>query len=224
MARMAVSESSDIYNNVLHLLNSKELTFDHVHWQIDCQWDEGIESRWKNFQGWLEGYNKGISKLVEYWLDEMKKGETRGIVPFLGIFKNILKETKTPLPCGAGLDSFAIRTDGKITFCPLPPEYEKSVVGDIQTSTPSSVMNSALITEPCIECEVFDLCGGRCLFANLYKLWGKEGFGLVCRTVKHLIKELKGIKEEVVYLIENGIIYPDDLDYPNYNNTTEIIP
>ena len=154
----------------------------------------------------------------------MKKGVIKGIVPFLGIFKHILNDTKTQLPCDAGLGSFAIRTDGKITFCPLPPEYEKSVLGDMKNSTTSSVLNSSPIADPCPDCEVFDLCGGRCLFANLYKLWGREGFDLVCLTVKHLIKELKSIKSEVVKLIEMGIINYNDFDYPEYNNTTEIIP
>ena len=224
IARMAVSENSDIYADILHLLNTEKLTFDHVHWQIDCQWDDDIGDRWEDFPRWVNKYNESISKLVDYWLQEMREGEVKGIVPFLGIFKHILNETKTQLPCDAGLGSFAVRTDGEITFCPLPPEYEKSVVGNLNNSDPSSILNSAKISEPCPDCEVFDLCGGRCLFANLYKLWGREGFDLVCLTVKHLIKELKSVKTEVMKLIEKGIINFEDFDYPKYNNTTEIIP
>jgi len=224
VARMVITEDSNIYKDVLHLLNTEELTFDHVHFQLDCQWDEGMETRWEDFPGWVEEYNQGISKLIQYWLEEMRKGEVNGIVPFIGTFKHILNNTKTDLPCQAGLTSFAIRTDSKITFCPLPPEYKHTVVGDIYTSKIDEITNSVKIKEPCYTCEVFDYCGGRCLFANLYKLWGEEGFELVCKTVKHLIKELKMIKSEVKKLIERGIISIDQFDYPTYNNTTEIIP
>ncbi|MHA1305327.1 MAG: putative peptide-modifying radical SAM/SPASM domain-containing protein, partial [Candidatus Heimdallarchaeaceae archaeon] len=83
---------------------------------------------------------------------------------------------------------------------------------------------SVTIDEPCLSCEVYNLCGGRCLFANKTKLWGEEGFAEVCKTVKHLINELKKIKKEVLELIDNGIIEKSDFDYPAYNNTTEIIP
>ena len=224
VARMAITKGSNIYDDVMHLLNTEELTFDHVHFQLDCQWDEEMETRRKDFPIWVEEYNQGITKLVQYWLEMMRKGEIKGIVPFIGTFKHILNNTKTDLPCQAGLTSFAVRTDGKITFCPLPPEYEYSVVGDIYNSKMEEIKNSVRIREPCNSCKVFDLCGGRCLFANLYKLWGEEGFELTCKTVKHLIKELKGIKSEVKKLIEKGIINKDQFDYPKYNNTTEIIP
>lgn len=224
IARMAVSEVSNIYQDVLFLLNEEDLTFNHVHWQLDCQWDYDMSERWNDFTKWVEGYNEGITRLVSYWLEKMRLGEVKGIVPFLGIFRNILNDNKTDLPCEAGLRSFAIRTDGIVTFCPLPSEFVKTIVGDIRKNKSGELRNSAKIENSCLKCEVFDLCGGRCLFANLYKLWGEEGFNLVCTTVKHLISELKGIREEVEELIEKGIIKREQFDYPEYNNTTEIIP
>jgi len=224
IARMAVHEQSDIYRDVFYLLNSEELTFDHVHWQLDVEWDDSIDTRWVDFEQWSKDYNLGITKLVNYWLEEMKKGRVRGIVPFLGTFKHILNDTTTDLPCEAGLRSFAIRTDGKITICPLPPEYEFTVVGDLEDSTPQSVENSLQVGEYCKECDVYGLCGGRCLFAEKSRLWGEEGFEKVCNLVKHFIQKLKEIKPEVQNLIEKKILKRTDFDYPLYNNTTEIIP
>ncbi len=224
VARMAITQGSSISEDVLHLLNTEELSFDNVHFQLDCQWDEGMETRWDDFPDWVEEYKQGITKLIQYWLEKMREGEVKGIVPFIGIFKHILNNTKTDLPCQAGLTSFSIRTDGKITFCPLPPEYEHTVVGDIYTSKIDEIKNSVKIQEPCNTCDVYDFCGGRCLFANMYKLWGEEGFELVCKTVKHLIKELTAIKSEVEDLINKGIISREMFNYPTYNNTTEIIP
>ncbi|MHA1200112.1 MAG: TIGR04084 family radical SAM/SPASM domain-containing protein, partial [Candidatus Heimdallarchaeaceae archaeon] len=224
IARMAVNEKSNILDDVLHLLNTDILTFDNVHWQLDVEWDEGIETRWMKFDKWAEEYNAGISKLVKYWLDEMREGKVRGIVPFLGTFKHILNETTTDLPCEAGLRSFAIRTDGKITICPLPPEYDFTVMGDIKGSITQLLENKMMVGNKCQECEVYDLCGGRCLFAEKSKLWGEDGFDKVCNITKHYIKELEEIKEEVLKLINQGIIKYEDFNYPEYNNTTEIIP
>ncbi len=224
IARMTVSEDSDIFKDVTYLLNDEKLTFDHVHWQLDCQWDLNMSERWNDFPKWVKSYNQGITELVEYWLNQMRTGKVKGIVPFLGVFRNILNDTKTDLPCEAGLRSFAVRTDGVVTFCPLPPEFEKTIVGDIRKNKSKELLNSAKIENTCLECDVFDLCGGRCLFAKLYKFWGEEGFNLVCTTVKHLISELKGIRKEVEELIEKGIIRKEQFDYPEYNNTTEIIP
>ncbi len=224
IARMAISETSDIYKDVLYLIETEELTFDHVHWQLDVQWDEGIETRWKDFTRWMARYNQGILKLVGYWNVNLKNGEIKGLVPFLGIFRHILNDRSTDLPCEAGLRSFAIRTDGKITFCPLPPEYEHFIVGNIETNTSNELENAIGVGKTCLECEVYNLCGGRCLFAEKTKLWGDSGFDLVCETVKHLIKELKSIRTDVEKLIEKGIVQKSDLEYPEYNNTTEIIP
>ena len=225
IARMTVHEGSSIFGDVLFLLTDENLGFDHIHWQLDVLWDESIDTRWHDFDKWAKYYNKGISKLVDYWLEKMKtEGEVKGIIPFIGTFKHILNNTSTDLPCEAGLRSFAIRTDGKLTICPLPPEYEFTVVGDITSSTPQTVRNSLEVGSKCKECEVYGLCGGRCLFAEKTKLWGEDGFNKVCDITKHYIAELKKIKPQVLELIEKGVIKSEDFDYPEYNNTTEIIP
>lgn len=225
IARMAVTEDADIYRDVKHLLTTEELGFDHVHWQLDAQWDAGQYTRWRRpFEEFVQEYNKGITKLVDYWLEEMYNGKVLGIVPFLGLYKYILSGEKAPLHCGAGQTSFAIRTDGVITFCPLPPEYEFSLMGNMPDTSPSELYYKMHLDEPCNSCEVLDLCGGRCMFANKSKLWGEEGFNQVCQTVKHLIHELLRIKPHVAQLIADGTIQRSSFAYPSYNNTTEIIP
>ncbi len=224
IARMAISETSDIFKDVTYLIETEELSFNHVHWQLDVQWDEGIETRWEDFPDWMKSYNDGISELIFYWLENLEKGEIKGLVPFLGIFRHIINDRSTDLPCEAGLRSFAIRTDGEITFCPLPPEYDLSIVGNIETNTANELENAIGVGKTCLECEVYSLCGGRCLFAEKTKLWGDSGFDLVCETVKHLIGKLQSIRETVEELIDKGILNRDDFEYPEYNNTTEIIP
>ncbi len=225
VARMAVSEVSDIYLEVTHLASLKKPTFDHIHWQIDSQWDDDPHARWSDFDSWVDtSYNPGITRLVSWWLEHMKKGIVFGLVPFIPLMKSILYDLPSTIRCGAGIDSFAINPNGTISVCPISPEFKFSLVGDIKQSTPESIYNSMKVEDPCPQCDDFDYCGGRCLFINKTKLWGEAGFTKVCSTVKHLLKELSGIKKEVLQLIEVGIISKQDFDYPGYNNGCEIIP
>ncbi len=225
VARMATSEVADIYEEVTHLASLQKPKFDHIHWQLDTQWDDDPHTRWNDFDTWVtKSYNPGISKLVRWWLEKMQKGDFIGIVPFIPVMKSILFDLPSSIRCGAGIDSFAINPDGRISVCPISPEFEFSLVGDIKSSTPNSIRNSLLVSDPCPSCSSFEICGGRCLFINKTKLWGEDGYHKVCDTVRHLIKELTTIKEDILELIKQGIISKEEFDYPAYNNGCEIIP
>ncbi len=225
IARMAVSEKTDILEDVKHLLRIGDPWFDHVHWQLDVMWDSPPYQRYRNFDEWLAKYNVGISKLVNYWLESMKKeGKVLGIVPFLGIMKTLLFNEKVELRCGSGINAFTITTSGRLIACPIAPEFEWNHVGDIFRNKPVDIARKVMVEEPCTSCEIYDICGGRCLFANKTKLWGEDGFRKVCGTVKHLVNELKKAKSEIQELIRLGIVRKEDFNYPKYNNTTEIIP
>ena len=91
IARMAVSEVADIYQEVTHLASLKKPTFDHIHWQIDSQWDDDPHARWSDFDKWVDtSYNPGITRLVSWWLDHMKQGKVFGLTPFIPLMKSIL--------------------------------------------------------------------------------------------------------------------------------------
>jgi len=225
IARMAVSEKTNIYEDVKHLIELKNPKFDHVHWQLDVQWDLPPYQRYKNFDEWAKRYNKGITKLVKYWIQKMEKEEkVQGIVPFIGIMKTLLNNEKTELRCGAGINSFTITTSGKIIACPIAPEFEWNNIGNIWNSKPEDLPYKVTIGEPCLTCNIYSICGGRCLFANKTKLWGIQGFKKVCNITRHLIRELEKTKPTIEKLIKRGIIKQEEFNYPPYNNTTEIIP
>ncbi|NHJ06248.1 MAG: TIGR04084 family radical SAM/SPASM domain-containing protein [Candidatus Heimdallarchaeota archaeon] len=225
VARMAISEIADIFKEVTHLAELQSPHFDHIHWQIDSQWDDHPHARWIDFEKWMvSSYNPGITRLIQWWYRNLTKGKFYGIVPFIPILKSILFDQSSTLRCGAGLDSFAINPDGRISVCPISPEFNFSLVGDIWKSTPNSLRNSLKILEPCPSCIDYPICGGRCLFINHTKLWGEQGFNTVCQTVKHLISELKNIKNPILNLISNDIITEKVFDYPSFNNGCEIIP
>ncbi len=221
IARMVASLRSDIYEDALHL--AKLGVFDHVHWQLDFElfWDGGSETT----REWLRSYNSGITRLVHAWVEEMRRGEVLGFVPFIGITKTLLSRKPTKLRCGAGVDFFAISPSGEITLCPVTPEYEFMRVGSIFTTAPEELHNCASPGEPCASCDLLWVCGGRCLFINLAKEWvGEEGYALICSTVRHLVNELEAALPEIKKLIGDGVISARVFDYPEINNDCEVIP
>ncbi|MCY3412708.1 MAG: TIGR04084 family radical SAM/SPASM domain-containing protein [Candidatus Heimdallarchaeota archaeon] len=226
IARMTVSEETGIFEAVTHLLEVRDGIFDHVHWQLDAMWDLDEVERWKDFDTWVKkSYNPGISRLVDYWLEQLEQGELKGIVPFVAIMHTLLTETKVNLRCGSGIDFFSITTDGRITFCPILPSVEFAVVGDINTDKPFELPGRVGLEEPCLsQCEVRHICGGRCLYTNKTKYWGEEGFAMVCNTIKHLIKELQRIQPKVQKLVDLGKYHIQQFNYPEVENGVEIIP
>lgn len=205
IARMAVSFKTDIYEDVMHLLKF----FPEVHWQLDVIWS----NLWnlKEFRKWKEtNYKPGIKKLIEWWIEGIKNGEIARIVPFMGIMTRIL-HGGGGLPCEAGFKSFTISTDGRIMACPIAPDFDWNILGNFKK------FSKIFIGEDCRNCEVHSICGGRCLFFYKERLWGEEGFKEVCDATKFLINELEKYKKVCMPL-------KNKFNYPEYNNTTEIIP
>ncbi|MDI9611267.1 MAG: TIGR04084 family radical SAM/SPASM domain-containing protein [Archaeoglobales archaeon] len=207
IARMTASLETNIYEDVMHILSLD--TFTHVHWQIDAIWSNYTA---KDFEKWVENYNAGIRKLVKFWISELVKGKLHKIVPFMGIATAMFEGYQYP-PCASGFESFAIATDGRILACPICPDLDWNCLGDIYTG----IKKRLDLLEPCPKCKYFRFCGGRCLFFNRERLWGEEGFKLVCSTVKNLVDSLLAYREE----LKN---YRERLRYPRFLNTTEIIP
>lgn len=222
VARMAVSEQSDIYADVRHLLDIEKPRFNHVHWQLNVIWDAA--ENWHDFDAWIEtSYNPGITRLAEDWVASLREGRVEGIVPFAPVMHTLLTKEPAPLRCGSGLDTFAIHVDGSIGVCPISPDWEFSIVGDIRTTDPLRLREVMTVEDPCPSCDIEWVCGGRCLFANRQRLWGDEGFRKVCETVKHLVTTLHQYVPQIQVLVDDGIISLEQLSYP-VNNGCEIIP
>ncbi|RLF63530.1 MAG: putative peptide-modifying radical SAM/SPASM domain-containing protein, partial [Thermoplasmata archaeon] len=113
----------------------------------------------------------------------------------------------------------AITTDGRVLACPIAGEFLWNEMGNKIDALHS--FKKVEIGEPCTSCDVYDICGGRCLFAYKERLWGDEGFRAVCRVTKHLIHQLEGVKGVVMEKLPQ---IEGEIDYPPFNNTTEIIP
>lgn len=156
-----------------------------------------------------------------------EREEAAGDCPFLPLLHTLITGEKATLRCGSGRDAFNVRTGGGISACPIAPDsdlqYDLAHISDADF-TPEKVRDSVKIGGLCLSCDAKDICGGRCLYANKTMWWGEEGFLAVCQTVKHLIQCMRDIQSDVESAIAQGIIELEDLQYPKYNNSVEVIP
>jgi len=221
IARMTIEEPTDFFKDVTYLIENKEFPFTSIHWQLDANMWHDYKKR--NFSSWSKEYNKGITRLVDYWLKEMKEGKVLRLYPFLGIMNSILFGERYGLRCGSGIGNFTILPNGKISACPIMSGVSENYLGDIRKTDPANLPFKLSVQEPCTSCEDFELCGGRCLYSNLYPAWPVKGINEVCGTVKHLLREMKRVAPQVQELIFVGKISKKDLQFLKYN-CCEIIP
>ena len=224
VARMTVGEETEIDSQVLTLIENEDLSVSSVHWQLDALfWQNDFHKR--DFTTWAaDNYNPRLRKLVEFWLERMREeGRVMKLYPFLGVMESMLLNEPSRLRCGAGWSLFNIQTDGNITPCPVMAGLKDFYLGNIRGTRPKSLREIITFSQPCTGCDIYDLCGGRCLYANATKLWGDHGFDLVCGTVRNMISTLQEALPEVRKLIEEGRIHLTDFRYEKYNGC-EIIP
>lgn len=224
LARMTVMEKTDIYEQVKFLLFNDDFKFDSVHWQLNAMFWNNFEKRKEKLKEWIEkSYNPGIKKLVDFWIGYMKEhGKVLKIYPFLGLTLSFLNNEKSLLRCGAGWAQYAVLTNGDISACPVISGLKGMTVGNIFSSNPNE-LKKVFVKNPCLKCNIYEECGGRCLYANALNLWGSEGYNLVCTTVRFLIDSIKEKIPEIKGLVKNSKISMKDFEYDKFNSC-EIIP
>jgi len=223
VARMTVMEETDIYRQVLWLLNNGDFSFSSVHWQLNAGFWNDFEKR--SFKKWSEeSYNPGVRRLVKFWVDYMEEyGVVLRLYPFLGVAQSFLKgEERALLRCGAGWINYAIQTDGHIVPCPSMWGMRDFYLGHISTAHPLR-LRKVFVGEPCTSCGIFNVCGGRCLYANITKRWKPEAYKLVCKTVENLVDAVANEIPRIRRLINAGRIKIEDFDFMQYIGC-EIIP
>ncbi|MGB9671626.1 MAG: TIGR04084 family radical SAM/SPASM domain-containing protein [Candidatus Bathyarchaeales archaeon] len=222
IARMTVMEQTDIYKQVKWLVENSEFPFSSVHWQLNAGFWNDFEKR--DFKRWVEqSYNPGIRRLVRFWVDYMEHfGVVLRFYPFLGIAQSILTgEKQSLLRCGGGWVNYAIQTDGYIIPCPTMWGMKNYYLGHINKADPLN-LRKVFVGEPCTKCEIYGLCGGRCLYANITKRW-KDAYKEVCKTVQNLIDAVSAEIPKIKSLIKNGLVKREDFEFMRYNGC-EIIP
>jgi uncharacterized protein len=224
IARMTVMEETDIYNQVKWLLENDEFAFSSVHWQLNAGfWGNDFKRR--DFKHWSKNsYVPGVSRLSQFWVNQMEeKGIVYKLYPFLGIAGSLLfPESASLLRCGGGWINYAIQTDGFIIPCPTMWGMKDYYLGHINNVNPLK-LKKLFVSEPCTECNILNVCGGRCLYANITKRWKSDAYALVCDTVRELIATMKMQLPHIRQLIENGKVKQNDFEFMKYNGC-EIIP
>jgi uncharacterized protein len=222
IARMTVTERTDIVDAVHHLAANPEYTFSSIHWQIDANFTGDFSLR--RFEEWAhDTYNPGIRTLVRDWVDHMKtEGEVLRWYPFLDPMEDLLLGRQSLLRCGSGYANYSIMTDGHIGPCPVMIGMHEYYVGHISRSHPLE-LDRIPIGGECSDCRIRAFCGGRCLYSNITRPWGITGRNLVCGTVENLRKALTRAVPRVRALIDNGTISTSDFAHEKFNGC-EIIP
>jgi uncharacterized protein len=225
IARVTVMEQTDIYKQVQWLLKNDDFSFSSIHWQLNAGfWGNDYQRR--NFEEWAKSsYVPGVKRLAEFWVDQMEdKGIVLKLYPLLGIANSVLNgERNSLMRCGGGWINYAIQTDGFIIPCPTMWGMKKYYLGNISTSSPLKLEKIFVDQPPCACCSILNVCGGRCLYANITKRWTDEAYGKVCYTVAELVETIKAEIPRIQKLITEEKINLKDFDFLKYNGC-EIIP
>lgn len=220
IARMTLTTLSDVYRDVLHILSLK--VFDNVHWQLNAVWNPDMLS----FKSWVRDcYIPKLRALVNLWSYKLEEGSLLGIAPLKAISYAMIEGISLGMPpCGAGWGALAVNTDGTVLACPIAFDVKWAKLGDVRRFSCTELLGKVAIGEPCTNCKYVDLCGGRCLYAYYERLWGDEGFMLLCHLTKFLIDDLHRVKPKVEKAMRDGKIDLSSLKYPTFLNSIEIIP
>jgi len=222
IARMTVTERTDIFDAVRYLADNPYHSFSSIHWQMDANFTGDFSHR--TFAEWAEkSYNPGIRALVTTWVDEMEKsGRVLRWYPLIDPMEDLLLGKTSLLRCGAGHTNYAVMTDGHIAPCPIMIGMKQYYVGHIRDADPAHLRKIPVGGE-CESCRIRTFCGGRCLYSSIVKPWKPEERRLVCGTVENLHDALLGALPRVRELIRTGRIAPADFSHEKFNGC-EIIP
>ncbi len=223
IARMTVTEETDIVRAVEFLAENPDFSFPSIHWQLDA--DLSSDHRDRTFAAWAaRTYNPGILTLIDAWVRRMEAtGTVPRWYPFIDPMEDLLTGRESPLRCGAGHANLTIMTDGSIGPCPCMVGMRDFYLGHIRVTKPSELSGNPDTGAPCTGCPIRTFCGGRCLYARVLHPWPAEMRQVVCGTVENLYHGLSGALPRVQALIGDGVIGFADFAHPRYNGC-EIIP
>ena len=222
IARMTVTERTDIRTAVKYLADNPDYSFSSIHWQIDANFWNDYALR--NFEKWVHtSYIPGLFLLVQDWVSIMQeRGKVLKWYPFIDTLEDLLLERKSRLRCGSGYSNYTILTDGNIAPCPIMVGMKDYYVGNITTASPTDLAIIP-VRGQCETCDIRDFCGGRCLYSAIVKPWPQSGADLVCKTVRALHEAITGIVPVIREMIARGQIRMEDLAHEKFNGC-EIIP
>ena len=132
------------------------------------------------------------------------------------------------LRCGIGQTAFSISTDGVVSGCPCGVGEEwNTILKDFRTiANPTKELTEAIkFGPPCTQCDIADVCGGRCVYCNHTQFWGRSYERIVCnKVIRHLVTEVKNNLPKVKALLLIGRISREPFRWPAEAYSLEVIP
>jgi uncharacterized protein len=222
IARMTVTEGTDLYHAVRYLDSNPLYCFSSIHWQIDADFSHNPNG--EDFSTWLsEIYVKDVGKLIKDWVLGMEcYGRVAKWYPFLQTAEDLLLHKDASLRCGCGYANYTINTDGNIGPCPVMVGMKDFYIGNIFTADPTRLPVVGL-NGICRNCDILNFCGGRCLYADIVKPWNEEQKMVICRSVRALHDGIVDVLPEISELIRKNKIGMEDFAHTRFNGC-EIIP
>jgi len=223
IARMTVTEDTDILQDVMHLAENEVFAFAAVHWQMNANFYADYESR--RFGEWVtDSYIPGLQALAQIWVATMERaGRVRMWYPFVDTMQDLIEGTMgTPLRCGSGCENYSILPDGYIAPCPCMGGLKEYYAGHIRDADPLALPHIP-IGGDCAGCDEYAFCGGRCLYSNILQPWPVEGRQWIYQTVKSLHETMGTIQPDVERLLAAGAVSMGQFAHQKYHGC-EIIP
>ena len=222
VARMTIAqEFPDVFEQVKYLTTLIDCgIFSSIHWQLDVGFYK-FDYEYNKIKNFFEEYNKSNKKLIDWWFSNVQNGKVYRIYPFVGIVKPIINNQKCELRCGSGYLGYTITTSGKIVHCPIMNSIEDFKAGTLNNKP--SELKKFDCKSKCGNCDVYDLCGGRCMYWRYAELWPEEGNEMICDSIKFYINEIKSKMNDINRLIDSNVVKKDDFNYED-NFGPEIIP
>lgn len=211
LARLTITPENSVFDSVTWLAGLR--LFDYFHWQLE----NSLQPR--NYLKATKYYQAEVSKLVDFWMQNLKSGKIIKIIPFQAIMLSLLnKEQRTSYRCGAGTFLVSIDAKGDCYSCDQLLEAPFKI-GTITSKIQQKKLLSNNRSSFCSKCDIYNICGGRCFEVSL-KI-PTEKFHFYCDLTKILLTELRGRLAEIQALIQGGKIEIKDLEYACF---TEEIP
>lgn len=223
IGRMTVTEDTDIYRDVTHLAFETGGLFPSVHWQLDANFS--ADYCHESYCDWVDNsYIPGLFRLMDRWVTHMEEtGEVLRWYPFIDTMQDALNGVRpSVLRCGSGFANYSITPDGMVAPCPCMVGMTEYYCGNIRKDGPET-LRKIEYDGKCIDCDLFDFCGGRCLYSQVMDLWPEEGCTDIYRTVNALYEAVREALPRVKRCIEDGVISPEQFNHPKFNGC-EIIP
>jgi len=136
IARMTVTEDTDIVEAVRYLTENDRFSFPAVHWQMDANFWNDYHMR--DYAAWVEeNYNPASGRLSGSGVETMRESSrVLRWYPFIDPMQDMLFARPSMLRCGCGHANYSIMTDGHIAPCPIMVGMKDYYVGHIRTADP----------------------------------------------------------------------------------------